>query len=71
MPRSNTSVAGVEFASAYLAGASGVEIGGDWYSVIALPGGRFGFVVGDVSGRGLDAAVVMARTRFTLRAYLL
>jgi serine phosphatase RsbU (regulator of sigma subunit) len=71
LPRSNPSIEGVEFASAYVAGDQGVEIGGDWYSVIAVPGGRFGFVVGDVSGRGVDAAAIMARARFTLRAYLL
>lgn len=71
LPRTNPVIDGVEFASAYVAGDQGVEIGGDWYSVIAMPGGRFGFVVGDVSGRGVDAAAIMARVRFTLRAYLL
>jgi serine phosphatase RsbU (regulator of sigma subunit) len=71
LPQSIPDVAGVEFAAAYRAGDEGVDVGGDWYSVIALPGGRFGFVVGDVSGRGVDAAAIMARARFTLRAYLL
>jgi len=71
LPRTNPIIDGIEFASAYVAGDRGVEIGGDWYSVIAMPGGRFGFVVGDVSGRGVDAAAIMARVRFTLRAYLL
>jgi serine phosphatase RsbU (regulator of sigma subunit) len=48
-----------------------VDIGGDWYSIIALDTDNFAFVVGDVSGKGIDAVAVMARARFTLRAYLL
>jgi len=62
---------GLEVASQYVAGAHGVEIGGDWYSVVALDEHRFGFVVGDVSGRGVDTVAVMAQARFTIRAYLL
>ncbi len=61
----------LEIASEYVAGARGVDIGGDWYSIIALAGDTFGFVVGDVSGRGVDAVAVMAHVRFTLRAYLI
>ncbi|WP_183093143.1 PP2C family protein-serine/threonine phosphatase [Nocardioides stalactiti] len=59
-----------EIASAYVAGSEGVEIGGDWYSIIDVGEDHFGFVVGDVSGRGVDAVAEMARARFTLRAYL-
>lgn len=36
------------------------EVGGDFYDVAALPGGRVSFVVGDVSGHGLSAALLMA-----------
>jgi serine phosphatase RsbU (regulator of sigma subunit) len=60
----------VEIASRYVAGAQGVDIGGDWYSVIGVDEDRFAFVVGDVSGHGVDAVAVMAHARFTLRAYL-
>ena len=60
-----------EIASKYVAGTEGIEIGGDWYSVIDIGEDHFGFVVGDVSGRGVDAVAEMARARFTLRAYLL
>lgn len=70
LPPSNPVIPGIEVATEYVAGARGVEIGGDWYSIIALDHQRFGFVVGDVSGRGIDAVAVMARARFTLRAYL-
>ena len=61
----------IEIASKYVAGTEGIEIGGDWYSVIDIGEDHFGFVVGDVSGRGVDAVAEMARARFTLRAYLL
>lgn len=61
----------LEVAVEYVAGAHGVDIGGDWYSIVALDDDRFAFVVGDVSGHGIDAVAVMARARFTLRAYLL
>lgn len=71
LPRSNPDIPSLEIASRYIAGADGVDIGGDWYGCIALDDRHFGFVVGDVSGRGLSAATVMARLRFTIRAYLL
>jgi serine phosphatase RsbU (regulator of sigma subunit) len=50
--------------------ASG-DLGGDWYDVFELPGGRFTVVMGDVVGHGLDAAIVMGRLRSALRAYAL
>jgi serine phosphatase RsbU (regulator of sigma subunit) len=46
-------------------------IGGDWYDLFTLPGDRLGVVMGDVSGHGLDAAVIMGRLRSALRAYAL
>ena len=70
LPLRNPSVANLDIATRYVAGARGVDIGGDWYSVIQLDDNHVGFVVGDVSGRGVEAAAIMARVRFTLRAYL-
>lgn len=61
---------GWELAARYVAGA-GSGVGGDWYDVFDLPGGRLGLVIGDVVGRGLAAAVVMGRLRSALRAYAL
>jgi GAF domain-containing protein/anti-sigma regulatory factor (Ser/Thr protein kinase) len=58
-------------ASRYLPGASGTEIGGDWYDVISLRDGRLGIVVGDVMGRGITAAAVMGQLRAAVRAYAL
>src|SRR5215212_1041403 len=44
------------------------EIGGDFYDFLELPGGRLGLVVGDATGHGMPAALVMATTRGMLRA---
>ena len=44
------------------------EVGGDFYDVIPLEGGLVGFVVGDVTDKGVPAALVMAATRSVLRA---
>ncbi|MHA7135315.1 SpoIIE family protein phosphatase [Oerskovia turbata] len=46
-------------------------IGGDWYDVVDLTGGRFGLVVGDCVGKGLRAAAVMGQLRSASRALLL
>jgi serine phosphatase RsbU (regulator of sigma subunit)/anti-sigma regulatory factor (Ser/Thr protein kinase) len=44
------------------------EVGGDFYDVIDLPGGRVAFVIGDVTDKGVPAALVMSATRSVLRA---
>ncbi len=47
----------------YLPGSRLIEVGGDWYESIALPGARVALVVGDVAGHGVKAAVTMGRLR--------
>jgi PAS domain S-box-containing protein len=44
------------------------EVGGDFYDFLRLPNGRLGLIVGDVSGKGVPAAIVMAITRTLVRA---
>jgi serine phosphatase RsbU (regulator of sigma subunit)/anti-sigma regulatory factor (Ser/Thr protein kinase) len=44
------------------------EVGGDFYDFIELPEGRIGIVIGDVTDKGVPAAMVMAATRSVLRA---
>jgi serine phosphatase RsbU (regulator of sigma subunit) len=44
------------------------EVGGDFYDFLELEDGRFGLVVGDVTDKGVPAAIVMATTRTMLRA---
>jgi serine phosphatase RsbU (regulator of sigma subunit) len=59
------------FAVLYEPASGTLEVGGDWYDVVDLPGGRYGVVVGDVVGRGLPAAAVMGQLRSAVRALLL
>jgi serine phosphatase RsbU (regulator of sigma subunit) len=60
---------GLEVSARYLPGAEGVDIGGDWYDVMLVDGRRVLIAMGDVSGRGLHAATIMASLRFAIRAY--
>lgn len=48
--------------------ASADEVGGDFYDLFPLSGGRWGFFLGDVRGKGVAAAAVTAAARYTLRA---
>jgi hypothetical protein len=59
------------FAVHYEPASGTLEVGGDWYDVVDLPGDRYGVVVGDVVGRGLPAAAVMGQLRSAIRALLL
>jgi len=69
LPEELPDIAGFEVEARYLAGVEAMDIGGDWYDVIPDDDGGFLFVVGDVSGRGLRAATVMASLRYAIRAY--
>lgn len=60
--------ASVAIHAAYLPGASESDVGGDWYDAFCLPNGCIAVSVGDVVGRGLNAAVVMGQLRQTIRA---
>jgi len=70
LPESIPPLPGVEIGARYLPGVRGMDIGGDWYDVVGIDDDRFLLVVGDVSGRGLRAATVMAELRYSIRAYL-
>jgi phosphoserine phosphatase RsbU/P len=60
---------GCELDVIYRAGMSGMEVGGDWYDAFWLGDGeRIGLVVGDVVGRGLEAAAAMGQLRSAVRA---
>ncbi|MFJ2949685.1 SpoIIE family protein phosphatase [Streptomyces sp. NPDC087226] len=73
LPRTIPSVPGADLAVRYraatLGGSLGRDIGGDWYDLIPLPGGRVGAVIGDVQGHDTHAAAVMGQLRIVLRAY--
>jgi PAS domain S-box-containing protein len=59
------------FAARYTPAVPPLEVGGDWYDVVPLPGQRTGVVVGDCVGRGLPAAAIMGQLRSASQAVLL
>lgn len=69
LPRRIPDVPGAQTAVRYRSARLGRDIGGDWYDLIALPGGRVGCVIGDVQGHDTHAAAVMGQLRIVLRAY--
>lgn len=60
-------VPGLHAAAAYHT-ASPDEVGGDFYDLFPLNNGRWGLFIGDVCGKGADAAALTSLTRYTLRA---
>ncbi|MFD7713483.1 PP2C family protein-serine/threonine phosphatase [Streptomyces sp. NPDC059785] len=60
---------GLHLAARYLPATHGLNIGGDWYDAFRQPDGSLVAVIGDVTGHGLHAAVMMSQLRTALRAY--
>ncbi|MCN9242229.1 MEKHLA domain-containing protein [Streptomyces sp. RY43-2] len=56
-------IPGLATASRYLPATQGAGVGGDWFDLIPLGAGRVGVLIGDVMGRGLEAAAVMGQLR--------
>jgi anti-sigma regulatory factor (Ser/Thr protein kinase) len=54
----------------YEAASRPLQVGGDWYDIVALDDGRIALIVGDVVGHGLAAATVMGQIRSACRALL-
>ncbi len=67
LPTGLSHPASVDVRHRYLPGSKLIEVGGDWYESIALPGGRVALVVGDVAGHGVRAAVTMGRLRTAIK----
>jgi len=67
LPTGLSAPSSVEVKHRYLPGSKLIEVGGDWYESIALPGGRVALVVGDVAGHGVRAAVTMGRLRTAIQ----
>lgn len=59
----------IDVATYYRPGLAGTQVGGDWYDVIDLGGGRTALVVGDVMGHGVRAAAVMGQVKSAVRAF--
>ncbi|HEX5615620.1 MAG TPA: PP2C family protein-serine/threonine phosphatase [Acidimicrobiia bacterium] len=69
LPQQLPTIPGLEIGVRYVPGVEGVDIGGDWYDVVEVDEHHVLLVVGDVSGRGIPAAAVMASLRYAIRAY--
>jgi serine phosphatase RsbU (regulator of sigma subunit) len=68
LPRRFPEVAGMQFCASYKAA---LEVGGDFYDFIPLASGRLAIVVGDVAGKGIPAALLMARMSSAVREFAL
>ena len=67
LPPQLPQIPGVEVAARYEAAGEG-QVGGDFYDVFPIAGGGWGIVIGDVRGKGHEAASVTALARHTVRA---
>jgi sigma-B regulation protein RsbU (phosphoserine phosphatase) len=67
LPRTLPQRDGFSFAASYRPAR---QVGGDFYDVVELEPGHFFFVIGDVSGKGMPAALLMAQAVSTLRLIL-
>ncbi|MDZ4166183.1 MAG: SpoIIE family protein phosphatase [Coriobacteriia bacterium] len=61
-------VPGIEFAHSYQSASDLSRVGGDFYDLFELDHGLIGITVGDISGKGLDAAVLTSLVKNTIRA---
>ncbi|MFC9245645.1 SpoIIE family protein phosphatase [Streptomyces sp. NPDC057136] len=68
LPQHVTPPPGIEIAHRYLPASDVNEVGGDWYDVLPLTGGKAALLIGDVMGHGIAAAAVMGRLSATVRA---
>ncbi|MFF0227886.1 SpoIIE family protein phosphatase [Streptomyces sp. NPDC004629] len=78
LPDLGPEVPGLTVAARYIPTGGGLQVGGDWYDIIPLPGGssrdqpgggRYALVIGDVQGHDVRAAGLMGQLRIALRAY--
>ncbi|HEY3374804.1 MAG TPA: SpoIIE family protein phosphatase [Candidatus Aquicultor sp.] len=62
-------VPGIKFGHLYHSATEAAKVGGDFYDLFELDGGRVGIIIGDVSGKGLGAAAFTALIKNTIQAY--
>jgi len=71
LPPALPRIPGAQLAARYRASGEGIEMGGDFYDCFATGGGDWALVIGDVCGKGAEAAAITALARYTLRASVL
>ncbi|MFD2690710.1 SpoIIE family protein phosphatase [Streptomyces phyllanthi] len=69
LPRRLPELPGGIAVARYLPAMRGLQVGGDWYDVIALSESRVALVIGDVQGHSAGAATIMGQMRTAVRAY--
>ncbi|MER5440911.1 SpoIIE family protein phosphatase [Streptomyces sp. NPDC002790] len=69
LPSLGPEIPGMSIAARYVPTGGGLQVGGDWYDMIPLPGGGIALVIGDVQGHDVRAAGLMGQLRVALRAY--
>ncbi|MGW2557539.1 GAF domain-containing protein, partial [Streptomyces sp. NPDC001635] len=69
LPTLGPEIPGMAVAARYIPTGGGLQVGGDWYDMIQLPGGRFALTIGDVQGHDVRAAGLMGQLRIALHAY--
>ena len=67
LPPELPKIPGIDLAAIYRAAAAGTTVGGDFYDVFALTDRGWGVVIGDVQGKGTEAATVTGIARHTIR----
>lgn len=67
LPPKMPKISDLEIKFFYQSASDGAEVGGDFYDVFRLSSGAHGIVVGDVSGKGIDAAAETAKVKYLLR----
>jgi serine phosphatase RsbU (regulator of sigma subunit) len=70
LPEALPQVRGLRVIASYVPAASGVEVGGDWYDLVAIDDKKAFLLIGDVAGHGLRAATTMAMLRHAALAYI-
>ena len=69
LPATLPDAPGLTIAARYRASEQHAEVGGDFFDAFVTDDGRCFLVIGDIQGHSLEAAVVMAEMRYSLRAY--
>jgi serine phosphatase RsbU (regulator of sigma subunit) len=68
LPRQLPEIPGVRITGRYRAAAQGQEVGGDFYDLFTIEDGCWGVAIGDVCGKGPEAAALTSLARYTIRA---
>lgn len=68
LPKAILPIPGLEVATRYLAATEGQAVGGDFYDVVRAPSGTVTIMVGDVQGKGIEAAALTSTARHTMRS---